>query len=32
VNPLGDEAIAMLPEWWRKGACVVTAESPSEGE
>ncbi|MGY0017997.1 DUF501 domain-containing protein [Streptomyces sp. cg35] len=22
VNPLGDEAIEMLPEWWKKGACV----------
>jgi hypothetical protein len=22
VNPLGDEAIAMLPEWWSKGPCV----------
>jgi uncharacterized protein len=22
VNPLGDEAIAMLPQWWRKGRCV----------
>jgi hypothetical protein len=22
VNPLGDEAIAMLPEWWAKGPCV----------
>ncbi|GAB2703497.1 DUF501 domain-containing protein [Kitasatospora kifunensis] len=22
VNPLGDEALAMLPEWWRKGSCV----------
>ncbi|MFI1967041.1 DUF501 domain-containing protein [Streptomyces pathocidini] len=22
VNPLGDEAIARLPEWWRKGPCV----------
>ena len=22
VNPLGDEALAMLPEWWRKGPCV----------
>ncbi|MCZ4122900.1 DUF501 domain-containing protein [Streptomyces sp. H39-S7] len=22
VNPLGDEAIAMLPDWWRKGPCV----------
>ncbi|MFI2027316.1 DUF501 domain-containing protein [Streptomyces buecherae] len=23
VNPLGDEAIALLPEWWRKGPCVA---------
>ncbi|MDH6144009.1 MULTISPECIES: DUF501 domain-containing protein [Kitasatospora] len=23
VNPLGDEALAMLPEWWRKGSCVT---------
>ncbi|MEV6313942.1 DUF501 domain-containing protein [Streptomyces sp. NPDC051776] len=22
VNPLGDEALALLPEWWRKGPCV----------
>lgn len=22
VNPLGDEALAMLPEWWRKGPCA----------
>jgi len=29
VNPLGDEAIAMLPEWWRKGACVTRAGVPS---
>ncbi len=29
VNPLGDEAIAMLPEWWRKGACVT---APKEDE
>jgi uncharacterized protein len=27
VNPLGDEAIAMLPEWWSKGPCV----SPEQG-
>ncbi|MEU6507303.1 MULTISPECIES: DUF501 domain-containing protein [Streptomyces] len=26
VNPLGDEALAMLPEWWRKGACVTLGE------
>lgn len=23
MNPLGDEALAMLPEWWRKGPCVI---------
>jgi uncharacterized protein len=22
VNPLGDEALAALPPWWRAGACV----------
>jgi hypothetical protein len=22
VNPLGDEALAALPEWWRSGSCV----------
>lgn len=22
VNPLGDEALAMLPEWWARGRCV----------
>jgi hypothetical protein len=22
VNPLGDEALAMLPEWWAGGPCV----------
>lgn len=22
VNPLGDEALAALPEWWRRGSCV----------
>jgi hypothetical protein len=28
VNPLGDEALAKLPEWWRKGPCVcATAET-----
>lgn len=29
VNPLGDEAIAMLPEWWRKGACVKPFGPPT---
>lgn len=26
VNPLGDEALAALPEWWAAGPCVVPAE------
>jgi hypothetical protein len=25
VNPLGDEALAMLPEWWRNGPCAPPA-------
>ncbi|MET9084813.1 DUF501 domain-containing protein [Streptomyces sp. NPDC004237] len=32
VNPLGDEAIAMLPQWWAKGACVTQpGPRPAEG-
>ncbi|WP_016908929.1 DUF501 domain-containing protein [Streptomyces xiaopingdaonensis] len=33
VNPLGDEALAMLPEWWRKGPCVTCAppDEPPHG-
>jgi hypothetical protein len=27
VNPLGDEALAMLPEWWAKGPCVSVGGS-----
>jgi hypothetical protein len=27
VSPLGDETLAMLPEWWTSGPCVVTEES-----
>lgn len=27
VNPLGDEALAVLPKWWADGPCV-TEESP----
>jgi hypothetical protein len=23
VNPLGDEALAALPDWWRNGPCVA---------
>ncbi len=32
VNPLGDEAIAMLPEWWSKGPCVSVPGVPPTGE
>ena len=34
VNPLGDETLAMLPQWWRTGACVAVAEQvdPRAGE
>jgi hypothetical protein len=27
VNPLGDETLAMLPEWWADGPCVPTEGS-----
>jgi hypothetical protein len=34
VNPLGDEALALLPAWWRSGPCVAvqpdTAEETNE--
>ena len=30
VNPLGDEALGMLPEWWRKGPCVCAAAGAGE--
>ena len=26
VNPLGDEALAALPDWWRSGPCVEVGE------
>ena len=30
VNPLGDEALALLPAWWERGPCVtVGGEEPS---
>ncbi|KDN83197.1 DUF501 domain-containing protein [Kitasatospora cheerisanensis] len=32
VNPLGDEAIGMLEEWWAKGPCVSPAEVEAAGE
>jgi hypothetical protein len=30
VNPLGDEALAMLPEWWWKGPCVIPSQSQED--
>lgn len=31
VNPLGDEALAMLPPWWSAGPCVeVSVDGPGE--
>ena len=33
VNPFGDEALAKLPEWWRKGPCVrLEPEEPEDPE
>ncbi|MGW3101180.1 DUF501 domain-containing protein [Streptomyces sp. NPDC001100] len=32
VNPLGDEALAMLPEWWAKGACVQPLAAPDPAD
>jgi len=33
VNPLGDEALAALPEWWRRGPCIdrLSAADPRSG-
>ncbi|MGN6245818.1 MAG: DUF501 domain-containing protein [Motilibacteraceae bacterium] len=30
VNPLGDEALAALPEWWSAGACVELEQQPEQ--
>ncbi|MDQ1627752.1 MAG: uncharacterized protein QOI54_1496 [Actinomycetota bacterium] len=30
VNPLGDEALAMLPDWWAAGSCVREPVSGDE--
>lgn len=30
ANPLGDEALAALPEWWRSGPCVPLREEVPE--
>jgi hypothetical protein len=30
VNPFGDEALALLPQWWADGPCVDVA-GESEG-
>jgi uncharacterized protein len=28
VNPLGDEALSRLPDWWELGPCVAQPEGP----
>jgi hypothetical protein len=30
VNPLGDEALAVVPEWWQPGRCVDAASDPEQ--
>ncbi len=30
INPLGDEALAMLPPWWTAGPCVTLPDSAAE--
>ncbi|MGW0661213.1 DUF501 domain-containing protein [Streptodolium elevatio] len=30
VNPLGDQALAALPEWWKKGPCVAPDGSTAD--
>ncbi|MGN6688520.1 MAG: DUF501 domain-containing protein [Actinomycetales bacterium] len=32
VNPLGDEALAALPDWWAAGPCVDVPGVPEESE
>jgi hypothetical protein len=33
TNPLGDEALAQLPDWWASGPCVnVGPDATDEGE
>ncbi|HEY5835402.1 DUF501 domain-containing protein [Streptomyces sp.] len=32
INPLGDETLALLPDWWAKGPCVPpAARGPEDG-
>nr|WP_279671736.1 DUF501 domain-containing protein [Flexivirga meconopsidis] len=30
VNPLGDQALAALPQWWERGCCGVVADTPEQ--
>lgn len=32
VNPFGDEALAMLPDWWAAGSCCLDELTPSTDE
>jgi len=31
VNPLGDEALQRLPDWWTSGPCVIPAKGSAQG-
>jgi hypothetical protein len=31
VNPVGDETLALLPEWWTSGPCVTPADDGADG-
>jgi hypothetical protein len=31
VNPLGDEAVAALPDWWAAGPCTSPTDSAVAG-
>jgi uncharacterized protein len=31
VNPLGDEALAALPDWWEQGGCVPPTTEEADG-
>jgi hypothetical protein len=32
INPIGDETLAALEDWWRNGPCVHLEDSPEEGD
>lgn len=32
MNPLGDETLDALPDWWAKGPCVCVGEDKDEAD